>query len=294
MGTGCVIDSHGKTSRQMDIVLYEREICPVYRVNDTPEATYFPCEGVVAVGEVKASIDGEKLDNCFEKTQSAKELRRYWGESQPTVPKEKTYRNYGTAVDIAGIRSANVMQERERDEIFAFVVAGTSALAPESLVARYRQWAIEHGPESCPNVLATMDGAYVRPFVSDGKGTAIQRRSFHTGDHVGYYEDTVSFRVLVDELYETYRYGHTAPLAAFRRYLATDEDSQPRVLSAHESCEICEEGRVSLRLPSCDQTTVRVARLPPSSRHAQISNLVATYVVASSFSSRTEPGPLRT
>ena len=42
VGTGCVVDSYGATSRQMDIVLYERDICPVYRVNDTPEADLLP------------------------------------------------------------------------------------------------------------------------------------------------------------------------------------------------------------------------------------------------------------
>ena len=74
VGTGCVVDSYGNTSRQMDIVLYERDICPVYRVNDTPEATYFPCEGVVAVGEVKAALDGPKLGDAFKKIESVKAL----------------------------------------------------------------------------------------------------------------------------------------------------------------------------------------------------------------------------
>ena len=110
----------------------------------------------MAVGEVKALIDGEKLDNCFQKPQSAKTLRRYWGKFQPTVRGEKRYRNYGIAADVAGIRSANASEEQERDEIFAFVVAGTSALKPESLVQRYKHWAIDNGPESCPNVLATI------------------------------------------------------------------------------------------------------------------------------------------
>lgn len=233
VGTGCVVDSFGTASRQMDIVLYERDICPVYRVNDTPEATYFPCEGVVAVGEIKATMDGPKLEDSFEKIESVKSLRRHWEQFQPTVQAEKSYRNYGTAVDIAGIRSSNESEERERDEVFGFVLAGTSKLKPESLVQRYENRARTNGAGSCPNVLATMDGAYVRPFVSDGRGHAIPKRSFHTGDRVGYYEGVEAFRVLIDELYEAYRYGHTAPLAAFRRYLMSHEDARPRTLRAH-------------------------------------------------------------
>ena len=34
VGSGCVIDSYGETSRQMDVVFYEKGICPVYSIND--------------------------------------------------------------------------------------------------------------------------------------------------------------------------------------------------------------------------------------------------------------------
>ena len=233
VGTGCVVDSYGKTSRQMGIVLYERDICPVFRVNDTPEATYFPCEGVVAVGEIKAAIDGPKLEDSFEKIASVKVLRRHREEFQPTVRREKSYRNYGIAANVAGIRSENENKERELDEVFGFVLAGTSKLKPESLVQKYENWAGSNGAGSCPNVLATMDGAYVRPFVSDGAGGAIAKRSFHTGDRVAYWEGVASFSHLIDELYEAYHYGHTVPLAAFRRYLVAPDDNQPRTMRAN-------------------------------------------------------------
>ena len=233
VGTGCVVDSYGKTSRQMDVVLYERDICPVFRVNDTPEATYFPCEGVVAVGEIKAAIDGPKLEDSFDKIASVKVLRRHREEFQPTVRREKRYRNYGIAANVVGIRSENENEEREQDEVFGFVLAGTSKLKPESLVQKYENRARRNGAGSCPNVLATMDGTYVRPFVSDGPGRAIPKRSFHTGDRVAYWEGLASFSHLIDGLYEAYRYGHTVPLAAFRRYLVAPDDNQPRTMRAH-------------------------------------------------------------
>ena len=233
VGTGCVVDSYGKTSRQMDVVLYERDICPVFRVNDTPEATYFPCEGVVAVGEIKAAIDGPKLEDSFDKIASVKVLRRHREEIQPTVRREKRYRNYGIAANVVGIRSENENEEREQDEVFGFVLAGTSKLKPESLVQKYENRARRNGVGSCPNVLATMDGTYVRPFVSDGPGRATPKRSFHTGDRVAYWEGVASFSHLIDGLYEAYRYGHTVPLAAFRRYLVAPDDNQPRTMRAH-------------------------------------------------------------
>ena len=76
LGSGCVIDSYGSTSKQMDVVLYERDICPVFTINDTPSTTYYPCEGVIAVGEVKSSIGKAKMMDSFDRIESVKALRR--------------------------------------------------------------------------------------------------------------------------------------------------------------------------------------------------------------------------
>ena len=41
ISTGCIIDVNGHTSKQTDIVIYEKDICPVFSINDTPESTYW-------------------------------------------------------------------------------------------------------------------------------------------------------------------------------------------------------------------------------------------------------------
>ena len=78
VGSGFVIDSYGGTSRQSDVVLYERDICPVFTVNDTPETTHYPCEGVIAVGEIKSAIATKDLTDAFQKAESVKQLRRHY------------------------------------------------------------------------------------------------------------------------------------------------------------------------------------------------------------------------
>ena len=98
VGSGCVMDTQGNTSRQLDVVLYERGICPVFCVNKSPETTYYPCEGVLAVGEVKSAIDKEKLGDAFAKIASVKAMKRAfptgrvdyvhgrpYGESSPNI-----------------------------------------------------------------------------------------------------------------------------------------------------------------------------------------------------------------
>lgn len=37
-GTGLLIDSYGGQSKQQDIVMFERDFCPVYSINDAPDA----------------------------------------------------------------------------------------------------------------------------------------------------------------------------------------------------------------------------------------------------------------
>ena len=74
VGSGCVIDTNGGTSRQTDVVLYERDLCPVFCMNNSPETTYYPVEGVLAVEEVKSAIGKRELADAFDKVRSVKAL----------------------------------------------------------------------------------------------------------------------------------------------------------------------------------------------------------------------------
>ena len=100
VGEGFVIDSYGATSRQQDVILYERDICPVFSINRTPQTTYYPCEGVIAVGEIKSSLDRHSLQDAFQKVASVKRLRRH--AVHDSMPHPTTggpiplYRNYLT------------------------------------------------------------------------------------------------------------------------------------------------------------------------------------------------------
>jgi hypothetical protein len=93
VGSGCVIDSFGNTSRQMDVVLYEKEICPVFSINENPESTYYPCEGVIAAGEIKSALDSRELQDTFRKSRASRDCgdlrdrhRAAYQEWQTTLP----------------------------------------------------------------------------------------------------------------------------------------------------------------------------------------------------------------
>ena len=127
VGEGFVIDSEGGTSKQTDVILYERDICPKFSINNTPGTTFYPCEGVIAVGEVKSTLDRRTLRDAFEKIASVKKLQRRATQNfmphptsgEPIVQR----RNYGS------LQTSPIVDITERPDldgtaqIFGFVVA---------------------------------------------------------------------------------------------------------------------------------------------------------------------------
>jgi len=122
-----VIDSYGRTSKQMDIILYEKNICPVFSINDTPETTYFPCEGVLAVGEIKSTLNNQELHDIFCKVDSVISLRRHAVPSKGVLVPDETisFRHYGSTGAFECTRDEEFNQDKKRiDQIFClpFVV----------------------------------------------------------------------------------------------------------------------------------------------------------------------------
>ena len=160
VGSGFVIDSYGGTSRQTDIVVYEKDICPVFSINDTPETTYYPCECVVAVGEVKSELNRGSLEDAFDKIASVKRLKRHV--TTHTVPHPETgeqlasYRSYvnldtGFLPDIS-------KDPGDWGKIWGFVLAGKSRLADESLAKLFLELSREVGDGSSPNLGVVLTG----------------------------------------------------------------------------------------------------------------------------------------
>ena len=94
VGTGCVIDSEGKASSQIDVILYEQQFCPIFRVAE--DVGYYPCESVIAVGEIKSTIGKKELGDIYQKVASVRKLNRFTkpvGLKEPPAGKV-AYRTY--------------------------------------------------------------------------------------------------------------------------------------------------------------------------------------------------------
>jgi hypothetical protein len=157
VGTGCVIDSYGHTSKQTDVVLYEKDICPVFSINNTHDTTYYPCEGVIAVGEIKSTLDSKELKKAFDNIKSIKEARRF---NDPARAKG-LYRNYGLGTSIQGIKDFD-QKNNFSDQIFSFILCEKIGLKVSTFLERYCELCNSTDSHLLPNITISLtDGVFV-------------------------------------------------------------------------------------------------------------------------------------
>ncbi|MDE0683481.1 MAG: hypothetical protein OXI63_11240 [Candidatus Poribacteria bacterium] len=222
VGSGCVIDSHGNASQQTDVILYERDICPVFSVNNTPETTYYPCEGVIAVGEIKSALNTATLEDSFAKIASVKSLRRYIVtpppelEFLPTGGRVIVHRDYGSTATPSVIRASDSDPESdEHKQIFGFVLAGKLKLKPPTLLEKYVELVYQTGDTLSPNIVITLTHGGVYPYNPQKK----ERLLFpQTASDFAYFLLNSGFRSLIHYIHFAYGLCQTSGLRAFDRY----------------------------------------------------------------------------
>lgn len=164
VGSGLVLDSRRAVSKQQDIVVFEQQLCPVFSVDGTPEATYYPVEGVIAVGEVKSRRGTVELEDAFEKIASVKRLRPHSVATDNGLGPLASYRHYGTGVAFAATQESGYDQDgKALDQVFGFILCGGFGLQPETLVARARELWARTPPPHGPNILVSLNDGFVQP-----------------------------------------------------------------------------------------------------------------------------------
>ena len=222
VGSGCVIDSFGGTSMQQDVVLYEKAFCPIFSVNGMPEATYYPCEGVIAVGEVKSAVDSKELVNIFDKIRSVKILKRFTRKSASSLGETACFRNYGNNGGVVGTPEQGFNQtEKPFDQIFGFAIAGSLKLKADTFCAKFAELASSTDDYLSPNLLVLLNNGVVFPIKIDTQAYI----QLSQKDATGFYfvdKKEENFQFLLTRLYEVYREGRTVECSAFARYITCD------------------------------------------------------------------------
>ena len=253
VGSGFVIDTSGETSRQIDVVLYEKDICPVFSINRTPETTYYPCECVVAVGEVKSALDGSSLKDAFSKVGSVKRLKRqtinHLLVDTETGSPYPSYRNYGAMRDDS-LRDIS-KSPGDLAQIYGFVLAGRTRLAEATLAARFLELNRDVGDVVSPNLLVVLsgtvlswgrittqqppevrkqgDGKHVLAIPHGGPPTYDQQWSAHSADLLGLHRGADPFRELVRGIRDAYRRGRTSDIVSLDNYFEMQDSSAHKI-----------------------------------------------------------------
>ena len=126
ISNGFVVDSEGKVSRQMDIILFDRQNTP--RIFTSSGAQMFPVESTYACGEIKTEMNKKQLNDSFEKCLSYKRLHRkaYF---EPKSILQQTYKLFGRDYD-------------HWQSIF-FCMSERS-ISTDSLISIYKEFATKH------------------------------------------------------------------------------------------------------------------------------------------------------
>jgi len=119
--SGFVIDTQGQESKQIDVVVYDKTNATVF---DISGIKYFPCEIVIAVGEVKSDVNSkEDLEDALNKIKSVKELDR--------SNQRKNLMITGPGISLSSIKFDPLTQYR--DQIFGFIFT-SSSMSGESVI----------------------------------------------------------------------------------------------------------------------------------------------------------------
>lgn len=251
VGSGFVIDSSGATSRQTDVVLYEKDICPIFSINNTPCTTYYPCEGVIAVGQVKSILTKSLLKEEFGKIASVKRLQRY--PVHDFMPHPTTgapialERSYGSRQNPSVIDVSEKRKSDETRQILGFIIAGSVRMQAGTLMEAFLEFSHETGENLSPNIAAVLTGGLlewgkitttryekIRPRKTesygmrkthDGPARWESSWSIQNAEILRYLETKEPFRVLIQWIYGMYREGKTSDVRAFDRYLLKCDSS---------------------------------------------------------------------
>jgi hypothetical protein len=203
VGEGFVIDSYGNQSRQTDLILYERYHSSVFELG-APEATYHPCEGVCAVGEVKTALDLEELRDAYAKIESVKALKRN--------SSRYSYRKYGsTQAMYGGKDNTMVSPSNPRFQIFGFILCERFATHSKTLLKNIAELNQTYSALLQPNLIVSLhDGILVPCRVNEQEQIYDLIDDLNEADALAHFSlKDNNFIYLVDKLIKHIEASHT-------------------------------------------------------------------------------------
>lgn len=136
VSTGFVFDADGQVSEQVDIVIADANVCPVFET--VGGVRFFPCEAVVAVGQVKSSMTSEAVMHAaLANLESVKRLDRSAG---------------GHAHDEFSLEPIDQLLNHQH-QIFTFLLVTGKTLAEETAALKLMDHVTARDASLWPNVI---------------------------------------------------------------------------------------------------------------------------------------------
>ena len=117
VGSGFVYDSYGNVSNQCDIIIYEKDFCIKACINGDEKNTYYNCESVIAVGEIKSILYGNELRDSIEKFINLNKLIRFKNESD-----NGANRQYLSKMGLCQNLDNSPLERTDYDRIYKFIL----------------------------------------------------------------------------------------------------------------------------------------------------------------------------
>ena len=215
VGTGCVIDSEGNASGQIDVILYEHQFCPVFNVAE--DVGYYPCEAVIAVGSIKSTIGKKELGDIYSNVASVRKLKRF---VKPTKDKEPPqgkveYRTYlDKSTRLMDGNWATIQNSSSSAQIYAFGLGQSFGAKPETMMKHTINLYGQVAAELRPNVVLTVDQEMLAP--AAGKQMSYSALGC---PGVTFVRPENSLEYLLVSLFSIIQNGITSPGYAFERYV---------------------------------------------------------------------------
>lgn len=151
ISTGFAFDSSGLVSKQLDVIIAHSLVCP--RFETVGGIRYYPCESVVAVGQVRSSITSRKeLLDALENLESAKALDRS---------------AKGKALDLTHQERLD-HEQNHLHQMFTFLMITGKSLKGNAVRAELLEYVQTREPHLWPNVIFALDQFIVTYCCDDG------------------------------------------------------------------------------------------------------------------------------
>jgi len=218
IGSGIVIDSYGNQSKQQDIIIFERDYCPVFSINDTPESTYYPCEAVIAVGEVKSTLNSKEIEDSITKIVSVKKLVRRSIPSKAGSIMSVSYRKYGMGSSMIGGPQEDFNQDKKvKDQIYGFILCEKFGLTEGNNIEKVKENFCKYEKKYLPNLIVSLNDGFLMPFSS--QDNKLYDSMIEANELVFVSDTENSFSLLLKRLTNIILTGRTVCVTHLQKYL---------------------------------------------------------------------------